>query len=273
MLRCRHQPSAVDGEPEAWFNPVTTTQVGGDSVGRTYCSNTYKYPNIRAGGTLWVRALRAITRHFAPCALASHAFFTLSSRSTTTTRSPSRARTCLPASLASTCCAPRAARRTRSMRSSPAYDFPLALQDRSFKQHLAGAGLKAEVCLCYSTVPGDNGLRLGTWEPEWAGRVAVVNGKVWPVLEVAARPYRFRLLAGANARTWNLKLRAVGGANVDACDAALSWYQIGTEGGLYSASRCAHACVCADVCVSDACAARELTLAVACAPTAIDGSQ
>ena len=132
------------------------------------------------------------------------------------------------------------------------YDFPLALQDRSFKQHLAGGGLKEEVCLCYGAATGKNGLRLGTWEPEWAGRVAVVNGKVWPVLAVAARPYRFRMLAGANGRTWNLKLKAVpgDGADVATCDEALTWYQIGTEGGLYSASRCAHACiVCGCVCV------------------------
>jgi spore coat protein A len=142
------------------------------------------------------------------------------------------------------------------------YDFPLALQDRSFKQHLAADGLMEEVCLCYGAATGENGLRLGTWEPEWAGRVAVVNGKVWPVLAVAARPYRFRLLAGANARTWNLKLKAVGGADVATCDEALSWYQIGTEGGLYSASRCAHhACACA--CVAICCA---LTPGSACAP-------
>lgn len=112
------------------------------------------------------------------------------------------------------------------------YDFPLALQDRTFAD-VAGAG----VCLCYATAPNDNDLRLGVWVPEWAGRVAVVNGKVWPVVNVAQRPYRFRLLDGTNARVFNLYITAVGGDDVAACQAALTWYQIGVEGGLYTASR------------------------------------
>jgi spore coat protein A len=203
----------VDGEPEAWFNPVTTTQAGGSSVGPTYCSNTYKYPNIRAAGTLWYHDhVVGMTRQNVFAGLAG--FYLLQPAA--------------GASLALDVLFPGV------------YDFPLAIQDRSFKQHKENvdAGLKEEVCLCYSTDTGANGLGLGTWEPEWAGRVAVVNGKVWPVMQVAARPYRFRLLAGANARAWNLQLRAVED-NIAACDAALRWYQIGTEGGLYSASRCA----------------------------------
>ena len=50
-----HQPSFVDGEPEAWFDPVGAPVVAGSpSVGPQYCASTYKYPNIRAAGTLWV---------------------------------------------------------------------------------------------------------------------------------------------------------------------------------------------------------------------------
>ena len=75
------------------------------------------------------------------------------------------------------------------------------------------------------------------WQPEWAGRVAVINGKVWPVMTVAQRPYRFRLLDGTNARFFNLQLVAVAGDNLATCQAALAWYQIGVEGGLYTASR------------------------------------
>ena len=53
-----HQPSFVDGEPDAWFTPLDAPVVAGvPSVGSDFCASTYKYPNIRAAGTLWVRYL------------------------------------------------------------------------------------------------------------------------------------------------------------------------------------------------------------------------
>ena len=43
-----------------------------------------------------------------------------------------------------------------------------------------------------------------TWIGEYFGDVMLVNGKVWPYLEVEPRLYRFRILNGANARIMSL---------------------------------------------------------------------
>jgi spore coat protein A len=199
----------VDGEPEAWFNPIDAPLVEGNpAVGEQYCSNTYKYPHIRAAGTLWYHDHVVGNTHmnvFAGLA----GFYILQ-----------------PATGASA---------ALDFLFPGVYDFPLALQDRSFtpQGHVPGA----EPCLCYSVRVDQNDLRLGTWQPEWAGQVSVVNGKIWPVIEVAQRAYRFRMLAGANARTFNLLLDSADAT----CKAAVRWYQIGTEGGLYGKSRCVRA--------------------------------
>ncbi len=54
----------------------------------------------------------------------------------------------------------------------------------------------------------------------------MVNGKVWPYLEIEPRKYRFRLLNASNGRIYNLKLSASEGQPVP------TWKQIGTDGGL-----------------------------------------
>jgi FtsP/CotA-like multicopper oxidase with cupredoxin domain len=58
------------------------------------------------------------------------------------------------------------------------------------------------------------------WVPEFFGNTMVVNGKVWPFLEVEPRKYRFRLLNGSNARFYHLKLSN-----------GRPFIQIGTDGG------------------------------------------
>jgi spore coat protein A len=42
------------------------------------------------------------------------------------------------------------------------------------------------------------------WIPEFVGDTIVVNGKVWPFLNVEPRRYRFLLINGSNARTYEL---------------------------------------------------------------------
>jgi spore coat protein A, manganese oxidase len=86
-----------------------------------------------------------------------------------------------------------------------AYEIPLLIQDRSFR--------------------GDGELDYPTsWLPHFFGDRILVNGKVWPYLEVARSKYRFRILNGANART--LRLALSNGA---------TFRQIGTDGGLLPA--------------------------------------
>jgi FtsP/CotA-like multicopper oxidase with cupredoxin domain len=64
------------------------------------------------------------------------------------------------------------------------------------------------------------------WIPEFFGDVILVNGKVWPYLNVEPRKYRFRFLNGAQARFFSLAL-------VDRMSGARgpAFNQIGTDGG------------------------------------------
>ncbi|MFC7133193.1 MULTISPECIES: multicopper oxidase family protein [Salinibaculum] len=70
------------------------------------------------------------------------------------------------------------------------YEIPILFQDRTFND---------DGSLFYP--PGDD----DDYEAEFAGDIPVVNGKVYPYLEVEPRPYRFRLLNGSNNRTFNLR--------------------------------------------------------------------
>ena len=82
------------------------------------------------------------------------------------------------------------------------FDIPLLLQDRSFKP---------DGTLFYPE----------TFVPEFFGQTITVNGAVWPVLDVEPRPYRLRLLNGANGRFFRLTL-----SNGD------FFHLVGTDGGL-----------------------------------------
>jgi FtsP/CotA-like multicopper oxidase with cupredoxin domain len=68
------------------------------------------------------------------------------------------------------------------------------------------------------------------WIPEFFGDVILVNGKVWPYLEVEPRKYRFRFLNGAQARFFSLALadRVTGAAGP-------AFHQIASDGGYLSA--------------------------------------
>jgi len=89
------------------------------------------------------------------------------------------------------------------------YEIPLVVQDRMFN---------ADGTLLYPTDADDLGV---TWIGEYFGDIMLVNGKIWPFLEVEPRLYRFRILNGCNARILNLD---IGGAQ---------FWQIGAEGGLF----------------------------------------
>jgi spore coat protein A len=81
------------------------------------------------------------------------------------------------------------------------YEIPLLIQDKMFD---------TDGSLLYpvrdpATIPtGPN--HPGPWIPEFFGDTVLVNGKVWPYLEVEPRRYRFRILNASNARFYNLKL-------------------------------------------------------------------
>jgi spore coat protein A len=88
------------------------------------------------------------------------------------------------------------------------YEVPLVIQDRQFNP---------DGTFLYPT----SDIEGVTWIGDYFGDVMLVNGKVWPFLNVEPRLYRFRILNGCNARILNLD---IGGPN---------FWQIGAEGGMW----------------------------------------
>jgi spore coat protein A len=88
------------------------------------------------------------------------------------------------------------------------FEIPLVIQDRVLDQ---------QGQLVY---PAD-------WAEMYFGDLILVNGKVWPYLEVQRDKYRFRMLNGSNSRTYTLSL--------DPPAMMENFWQIGTDGGLLPA--------------------------------------
>jgi spore coat protein A len=94
------------------------------------------------------------------------------------------------------------------------YEIPVVIQDRIFDVNGQ---------LFYPNV-GIN-MEHPYWVPEFFGNVIVVNGKVWPYLNVEPRKYRFRFLNGSDARFYGLKLLDAAG------NPGPAFTQIGSDGG------------------------------------------
>jgi spore coat protein A, manganese oxidase len=91
------------------------------------------------------------------------------------------------------------------------YEIPLILFDRLFTR---------EGQLLYPVSPDPK----SPWVPEVMGNAMLVNGKLFPYLDVEPRRYRFRVLNGSNSRIYHLAF---------ANDAP--FHQIGTDQGLLPA--------------------------------------
>jgi spore coat protein A len=95
------------------------------------------------------------------------------------------------------------------------YLIPLVIQDRMFdtagQLYFPNVGINPEHPF---------------WIPEFVGDTILVNGKVWPFLNVEPRRYRFLGINGSNARTYELfftnPVTKVNGPTI---------WQIGTDGG------------------------------------------
>ncbi len=85
------------------------------------------------------------------------------------------------------------------------FEIPLLIQDRTFNN---------DGTLSYPT----------GFQDHFFGDTVLVNGKVWPFLNVKRGKYRFRIVNGSNTRTYRLSLS--NGTN---------YWQIGSDGGLLSA--------------------------------------
>jgi spore coat protein A, manganese oxidase len=91
------------------------------------------------------------------------------------------------------------------------YEVPLVLFDRDVRR---------DAQLGYPVSPDPE----HPWVPEFFGELQLVNGKIFPYLEVEPRKYRFRVLNAANGRFYRLSLSE--GAEI---------HQIGTDQGLLPA--------------------------------------
>ena len=137
-------------------------------IGPKYTRDVYEYTNHQAGATLWYHDHAiGITRLNVYAGLAG--FYLI--------RDFLEARLNLP---------------------SGAYEIPMMIQDKSFNK---------DGSLFYpdnSTPPVEN--PIPSTPGFFLGNTIVVNGKVWPYLEVEPRKYRFRILNASNLRPYELKL-------------------------------------------------------------------
>jgi spore coat protein A len=179
--------SFSDGGPDAWFtyNGITGTGYSTNNVqlGVAGASNqaVYNYPNTQNPATLWYHdhAL-GMTRLNVMSGLAG--FYLLKDTAATTTITT-------PAADGSDF--------DQYMTQTFTYgvnEIPLAIQDRTFK---------TDGSLWFPTV-GINPTINPYWMPEFFGNTIMVNGKVWPNLDVTQGAYRFRILDGSNARFYTL---------------------------------------------------------------------
>jgi len=90
------------------------------------------------------------------------------------------------------------------------YEIPVVIQDRSFFDDGSLAFPSN------GSVPDVHPY----WRPAFLGNTIMVNGKVWPNLDVEPRQYRFRVLNGSNSRFYNLMFSN-----------QMPFMQIGTDGG------------------------------------------
>ena len=174
-----------DGFPEAWFTRNF------EKRGPKFLHEVYYYPNCQRPAPLWYHdhAL-GITRLNVYAGLAGLYFIRDSQEESLN----------LP---------------------SGKFEIPLVIQDRSFYPNGE---------LFYPSQP--NPVPPPTPEvpffpnpsivPEFFGDTILVNGKVWPFLEVEPRKYRFRIYNGSNARFYKIRLSS-----------GQPFIQIGAEGGLF----------------------------------------
>ena len=90
------------------------------------------------------------------------------------------------------------------------YEVPLAIQDRVFND---------DGTFDFPIEPSDPGVH-PYWGPEFFGDTIMVNGLVWPRMDVDRAAYRFRILDGSTARFYNLSLSN-----------GMNFTVIGVEGG------------------------------------------
>ncbi len=161
--------------------PDSWFTAGEEKTGISFIKSRYTYPNMQEPTTLWYHAhALGITRLNVVAGLAG--FYLL--------RDPNND--------------------IEPLLPSGKFEFPIVIQDRSFNED--GSLLFPNVGVNPDVHP--------YWVQDFIGNAIMVNGKVWPNLDVERRQYRFRFLNGSNSRFYNLKLSN-----------GQSFIQIGSDGG------------------------------------------
>src|SRR3990170_3255893 len=184
--------SYFDGGPDEWFTSDGKQGLGYSTLIPTNNNSAvYYYPNMQQPATLWYHdhAL-GVTRINVMSGLAGFYFL----------RDP--------------------ADPIAPLLPSGKYEVPLAIQDRTFLTDgsfwFPNVGINPTTDHPY-------------WMPEFFGNTIMVNGKVWPNMNVDRTMYRLRLLDGSNARLYTLTF-------VDqSTGMPLPIIQIGTDGGYLKA--------------------------------------
>lgn len=179
--------STSDGHPEAWY---TWNGIQGPMYTTEQMTDAnaavYHYPNAQPAATLWYHDhALGVTRINVMSGLAG--FYLL--------RDPSDP--------------------IAPLTPKGKYDMPLVIQDRSFN---------SDGSFCYPS-EGVNPDIHPYWVPQSFGNTAMVNGLVWPNMNVDKGQYMFRLLDGSNARSYTLSFTVV------STGAKLPMKQIASDGG------------------------------------------
>ncbi|AYV78594.1 MAG: hypothetical protein Edafosvirus19_21 [Edafosvirus sp.] len=98
------------------------------------------------------------------------------------------------------------------------YEMPLVIQDRT---------LYTNGNLFYPIIGSYPGIH-PHWIQFFSGNLILVNGIIWPFMNVEPRKYRFRILNASNSRGYSLTFKII---NVDTSTTILPFYQIGSDGG------------------------------------------
>jgi spore coat protein A, manganese oxidase len=182
--------SYYDGSPEEWFTASGLHGPDYSTAEKTDANAAvYDYPNVQPAATLWYHdhAL-GLTRLNVLSGLAGFYFI----RDSNTTSDP-----------------------IAPLLPSGNHEMPLIIQDRTFN---------TDGSLWFNST-GTNPDVHPYWADSFLGNTIVVNGKVWPNMNVDSGQYRFRLLDASNSRFYFLSF-----INTQT-NTSLPFTQIGSDGG------------------------------------------
>ncbi|NIO37330.1 multicopper oxidase domain-containing protein [Candidatus Bathyarchaeota archaeon] len=193
--------STSDGHPEAWFT-VDGKQGPGYNTLYDAGDNTavFYYPNKQPPTTLWYHDhALGITRINVMSGLAG--FYLLRDvKDTVGSRLPKNQ-----------------------------FEMPIVIQDRTFNDDGT----------FYFHTEGNEPTVHPYWNPEFFGDTIMVNGLVWPNMDVSRGHYRLRILDGSNARFYTLRFQVKEGeddmGNPDSYGELIKFTQIGSDGGYLQA--------------------------------------